>query len=336
MSSFFDESVEHNAGLETPATEVDDLELPSAKSPDKAPPKPTTTHILVNTYPLVRAMIDKIKRSQPQALYIDAEGIDLSKTGELTTLQVFLETERDPIAYIMDVYALKKIGPRSPFHIAGRRWRTTTLQSILEDPTIPKLLWDCRMDSEALFHQFGVALTSVIDIQLMEVVRRNSSRNHLGAYVRAVQEDIRIDAKEAYEMLCVKNTVQRSFIPSKGGDWNVLKKRPMSEKLIEYCIADIKYMPLLFRKYAADIEWCDSTEAAREEVSIEGVVPRREDYQLKEPMAFFGEVKGKQAVEVLKYSTERIQRSQKERWARGRNMSISPWWMPYADDDDCY
>jgi len=44
---------------------------------------------------------------------------------------------------------------------------------------VNKLLWDARMDSDALAHQFDVKLQGVIDLQISEVAfRRCVSHSH--------------------------------------------------------------------------------------------------------------------------------------------------------------
>lgn len=64
-----------------------------------------------------------------------------------------------------------------------------TLKDILESPRIKNLLWDVRMDSDALYAHFGIKLAGVWDLQLMRVYLNNFSRRpRLAVSVRA--EDI--------------------------------------------------------------------------------------------------------------------------------------------------
>lgn len=48
-----------------------------------------------------------------------------------------------------------------------------SLQSILESPKTPKVFFDVRTDSDALFAQFGIKLAGIIDLQLMELASRS-------------------------------------------------------------------------------------------------------------------------------------------------------------------
>ena len=47
-----------------------------------------------------------------------------------------------------------------------------SLRKVLEDPCVVKYACDCRKDSDALFHQFGVRLRGVTDLQVAEVALR--------------------------------------------------------------------------------------------------------------------------------------------------------------------
>ena len=45
---------------------------------------------------------------------------------------------------------------------------TTPLKKLLEDPTVTKVTFDCRTDSEALWHQFNVRLQGTLDLQVLD------------------------------------------------------------------------------------------------------------------------------------------------------------------------
>eukprot|EP00667_Euglena_gracilis_P018427 EG_transcript_19557 len=46
------------------------------------------------------------------------------------------------------------------------------MKELLEDPEFPKVMFDCRQDSDALFHQYGVRLCGVWDLQIVELSLR--------------------------------------------------------------------------------------------------------------------------------------------------------------------
>ena len=52
---------------------------------------------------------------------------------------------------------------------------SSELGEILEDKSRKKLMFDCRQDSDALWHQFEVKLSEVLDLQLLEVIFRREN-----------------------------------------------------------------------------------------------------------------------------------------------------------------
>ena len=98
--------------------------------------------------------IPELKRNIPLA--VDCEGVSLSRKGALTIITVATEEK----AYIFDVLKL------------GRAVFSSGLGEILEDKSREKLMFDCREDSDALWHQFNVKLTGVLDLQLLEIFYR--------------------------------------------------------------------------------------------------------------------------------------------------------------------
>jgi exonuclease 3'-5' domain-containing protein 1 len=86
-------------------------------------------------------------------MYIDLEGVNLCREGSVSILTLLIDTGI-PIrrVYLIDVHTL---GARA-FNTAGAE--RTTLRAILENKTIPKVFFDIRNDSDALFARFGVAL----------------------------------------------------------------------------------------------------------------------------------------------------------------------------------
>ena len=54
----------------------------------------------------------------------------------------------------------------------GKTVFTSGLQSILESKSQDKIMFDCREQSDALWHQFQVRISGVLDLQLLEVMYR--------------------------------------------------------------------------------------------------------------------------------------------------------------------
>jgi hypothetical protein len=100
---------------------------------------------------------------------VDTEGVRLSRSGQLTVLQVATASQ----VYVFDILAL---GPGAfAAEPAAHDGTPLSLRRILEDVTITKLAWDVRRDSDALSHQFGVCLRGVLDVQLAAVALRRAA-----------------------------------------------------------------------------------------------------------------------------------------------------------------
>lgn len=113
---------------------------------------------------------------------VDCEGVSLSRTGQLCLVQVSTEMEKDTglfHVYLFDVVAL------------GEKAFSCGLSALLTAPHPRKLFYDVRRDSEALYHQFGVKLQGVLDIQLLEIARRRlrqESNQYLPGLARLIGE----------------------------------------------------------------------------------------------------------------------------------------------------
>ena len=73
------------------------------------------------------------------------------------------------------------------------------IRELLEDPDFPKIFFDCRQDSDALFHQFGVLLRGVRDLQLMELLLRTHrvlSSDGVCRFVRAYHSSARVPPRD--------------------------------------------------------------------------------------------------------------------------------------------
>ena len=96
----------------------------------------------------------------------DCEGVDLSRTGPVTLLQLSGTHPTPsgclPQVFLFDVLAL---GP-TIFDIDPTEGNGHTLKGLLEHPSYLKITFDCRSDSDALYHQFGVVLRNVLDVQV--------------------------------------------------------------------------------------------------------------------------------------------------------------------------
>ena len=130
---------------------------------------------IINTMEQVGDLIEwLILRHTPPTMYIDLEGVNLCREGSISILTLLIDTGTPTVSvYLIDVHTL---GAQA-FNTAGVEGKT--LRDILQDEKIPKVFFDVRNDSDALFAHFGVALQGIEDVQLMESATRTVSYTHL-------------------------------------------------------------------------------------------------------------------------------------------------------------
>ena len=195
--------------------------------------------------------ISELKRKvedQNTLIAVDCEGVSLSRKGALTIITVATED----LVYIFDVLKL------------GRIIFSSGLGEILADKFREKLMFDCRQDSDALWHQFHVKLAGVLDLQLLEVIYRRetasaktrfSTRNRRSQRTRRTGEVENINGFRRCIELYVKDE-KLVKVKDKGKEWikedeKVWRKRPLTDALIKYCVVDTMGMFKLFDKMKA-------------------------------------------------------------------------------------
>jgi exonuclease 3'-5' domain-containing protein 1 len=187
------------------------------------------------------AKLDNLPR-KPPSLYVDLEGANLSRNGSVYILQIYLSTENH--TYLVDICTLGKTAFSTPCSTKQ------TLKSIFEDPAIPKVLFDVRNDADALYAHFGVELSCVHDLQVMEVATRPRHRRGI---VNGLGKCIEYDAGMTYAQRSLwKSTKDKGvmlFAPERGGSYEVFRKRPLSEEIKAYCIQDVVWLPVLYTRY---------------------------------------------------------------------------------------
>ncbi|KAF2728528.1 hypothetical protein EJ04DRAFT_401319, partial [Polyplosphaeria fusca] len=180
----------------------------------------------------------------PPYIYIDLEGIRLSRDGSLSILTLLLDdgllTNR---VLLIDVHSL---GAQA-FETAGAKQKT--LRDVLQNEEIPKVFFDVRNDSDALFAHFGVALQGVEDVQLMESATRKTTaaRKFVSGLAKCVENNAATASigNSSSRWKLAKEKGERLFLARYGGSYDVFNKRPIPEEIIEYCAGDVQHLPKL-------------------------------------------------------------------------------------------
>jgi exonuclease 3'-5' domain-containing protein 1 len=182
--------------------------------------------------------------THPPSLYLDLEGVNLSRHGSISILQIYvLPTHR---TYLVDVHTLQA----AAFTTAGRRGQT--LQNILESAALPKAFFDVRNDSDALHSHFGICLAGVVDLQLMELATRTGPRRYVSGLAKCIERgEAALSHAERQAWAANKEIGKILFAPERGGSYEVFNVRPLAESIKQYCMQDVQFLPRLWQHYNA-------------------------------------------------------------------------------------
>ncbi|KAJ5752685.1 hypothetical protein N7520_009602 [Penicillium odoratum] len=198
----------------------------------------------VDTEAKVASLVGRLQNlpTSPPSLYIDLEGVDLSRYGSISILQIHILPLEE--TYLVDIHCLQEKAFSKMASDKGHN-----LLDILESPLIPKVFFDVRNDSDALFSHFNVKLAGVIDLQLMELATRSFSRRYVNGLAKCIERDARLTT---YEARCWKASKEKGlelFAPERGGSYEVFNARPLPDDIKEYCMQDVQFLPKLWVQY---------------------------------------------------------------------------------------
>lgn len=180
-------------------------------------------------------------------MYIDLEGVKLSREGTISILTLMIDigitTRR---VCLIDVHSLSA----HAFSTAGVKQKT--LKDTLEDEKIPKVFFDVRNDSDALFAQFGVALQGVEDVQVMESAtgKTTASRRLLSGLSKRIETNMYSLFGNVSQESWKQTGKRRAIVQSrKGGSYEVFNQRPIPQEIVSYCVGDVICLPELRKKF---------------------------------------------------------------------------------------
>ncbi|OBT61838.1 hypothetical protein VE03_08801 [Pseudogymnoascus sp. 23342-1-I1] len=177
----------------------------------------------------------------PPSLYIDLEGIDLGRHGSISILSLHIAPTQK--TYLIDIHSLG----RAAFLTTNNTG--ISLKTTLESSTIPKIVFDIRNDSDALFSLFQISVDGIKDLQLMELANRTGSRKFISSLAKCIEEDSPTSAAAKAEWCLTKERGQRLFAPEKGGRYEVFNERPLKPEITQYCKQDVALLPGLYGVY---------------------------------------------------------------------------------------
>ncbi|XP_057330635.1 egalitarian protein homolog [Microplitis mediator] len=151
------------------------------------------------------------------AVSFDCEGINVGSKGQLTLIQI---GTMEGNVFIFDLFT-------SPNLI-------NILRKLLEDPTVIKVIHDCRCDSVNLYNQFGITLKNVFDTQAAHAVIQFQDTGKPVDKVKNVNFNTLCDL---YGAPCNLLKNQLKYIYRK--DQKYWLRRPMSRDMLIYATSDV-------------------------------------------------------------------------------------------------
>ena len=142
------------------------------------------------------------------SLFQQSEGLNLSREGKLCVIQVATPKH----VFVIDVCAFPADDP-------DLRGALKSGLEFLQDPTILKVMFDPRTDSDALYHQIGVTLNAVLDVQLAKIWYSKTC-----ARPRYVHR---------FRLLCI------SSAHAKRWGHQMWAKRPLPKHMVTYAAQDV-------------------------------------------------------------------------------------------------
>lgn len=219
---------------------------------------------------LVSALVDL--PNDPPSLYMDLEGTNLSRHGNISILQIFVLPKSK--TYLVDVYSLG----HKAFVVSNPACKN--LKEIIESSDIQKVFFDVRNDSDALYSLFQVCLAGAQDPQLMELATRDFSKRCVDGLTRCIERDASMSISERLDWKHAKDKGRKQFAPEAGGSYEVFNDRPLSEDIVQYCLQDVHILPKLWETYHRKISsrWQQKIDVA---VNDRLVLSRSKDFNGK-------------------------------------------------------
>ena len=118
-----------------------------------------------------RALAAADKGRERIRVAFDCEGVALSRCGSIETVTLVFDTSQN---YVESIF-LVDVGKISDDTLRGQRIKA--LKNLFECKTVEKIIHDCRMDCDALYHHCDIRVKNVLDTSCMHaVVTRRSDK----------------------------------------------------------------------------------------------------------------------------------------------------------------
>ena len=201
----------------------------------------------VDSVSALTSLLDDLSNlaGNPPSLYLDVEGVHLGRHGSVSILSLYIAPLEK--VYLIDIYRLGNTA------FSTTNSSATSLKTILESPTIPKVFFDIRNDSDALFAHFQISVDGIKDVQLMELAVRKGSKDFVAGLAKCIEKDSPSSALAKVEWKRTKESAGRLYAPEKGRPVEIFNERPMRPEIVQYCAGDVALLPGLYNVYNAKL-----------------------------------------------------------------------------------
>ncbi|CZT00278.1 uncharacterized protein RAG0_08365 [Rhynchosporium agropyri] len=190
-------------------------------------------------------LLSKLKRSTLRApeLSLDYEACKLAGDGDIRVMQMRVRSMNH--TFIFDV---KKLGGITMFE--AKNTKGLSLREVLESNKHIKLMWDCRQDQDALFGIFGIKLSRIIDVQLLELGSGEAASNeNLRSLSTAFRRHGRawMTPTELSEFVRTSAEAKEYF---KKSNYGIFGYEDLPDLALEYSAGDVDMIEKLYNYYS--------------------------------------------------------------------------------------
>ena len=181
----------------------------------------------------------------PPSLYIGLEGAKLGRHGSIAFISLQVHPRKD--IYLIDVYRLDKLA------FSTMNSSAASLKTVLESPTIPKVIFDVRKGSDALYGLYGITVDGIRDLQLMELGCRKGLKDTVAGLAKCIETDTVISAAIKADWQRTKEEADRLSLTEWGGSYEVFTERPSRPEIVRYCAYSVAHLPELYKAYKSKL-----------------------------------------------------------------------------------
>lgn len=180
--------------------------------------------------------------SREQEIAVDIEGFNLCRIGRVSLIQIHSAAGH---TYLFDIVVLGE----DAFTAGG-------LAGLFANESVCKVIFDGRADNDALYHIYGIHMRPTYCLQILHSLKFSTDGDSfVKGFVKCLDESGVLPAAQMKEQRQLKEAVRR-LLESEcgrscdtGGQW---EHRPLSPDLLEYAVADVKYMLEMKKRWSSE------------------------------------------------------------------------------------